>query len=157
VPDDVVYYIAERVTSNIRELEGALIRLIAHSSLTGQPITLETARASLRDLLPDPPRVNITIARIQEVVAEHFGLRVEDLKLRKRTRAVAFPRQIAMFLCRDLTDASLPRIGEEFGGRDHTTVLHACEKIARERDRDATLRQILHQLTQRLRQEQSRP
>ncbi len=151
VPDDVVYYIAERVTSNIRELEGALIRLVAHASLIHAPITLELAETTLKDLLPPAQPVAITIQAIQEVVAEHFGISVRDLKMRSRARAVAFPRQVAMYLCRELTNASLPKIGEDFGGRDHTTVLHACEKIRAEAEADSTLRATLQHLIQRLR------
>lgn len=152
IPDDVVYYIAERVTSNIRELEGALIRLIAHSSLTGQPITLDLAQATLKDLLPKAPPVLITISQIQSIVAQHFNISVDDLKQRKRTRSIAFPRQIAMYLARQLTDSSLPKIGEEFGGRDHTTVLHAYEKIAREIEESSDLRETVEHLTRKIKQ-----
>lgn len=152
VPDDVIYYIAERVTSNIRELEGALIRLVAHSSFTGQPITLDIAQHILKDLLPKKPPVRVTISNIQAVIAEHFGLTVEDLKQRKRTRAVAYPRQIAMYLARELTDSSLPRIGAEFGGRDHTTVLHACEKIAKEIEERPDLRETIDLLINKIKQ-----
>lgn len=150
IPDDVIYYIAERVTSNIRELEGALIRLIAHASLTDEPITLETAVKTLEDLLPAKVYERPTIARIQQAVAAEFGIDVAELKARKRTRAVAYPRQIAMYLCRELTDASLPKIGEEFGGRDHTTVLHAHEKISTEREADPNLNHTLETLIGRL-------
>lgn len=150
VPDDVVYYIAERVTSNIRELEGALIRLVAHASLADAPITLDLAQETLKDLLPAAQPAAITIQAIQEVVADHYGVTVRDLKLRSRARAVAFPRQVAMYLCRELTNASLPKIGEDFGGRDHTTVLHACEKIRAEAEVDPGLRDTLQHLTTRL-------
>ena len=143
VPDDVIAFIAERIDTNIRELEGALIRLVAFASLTNHHIDLDLAQEVLKDILP-PPRANkVTIARIQEVVAEYYGVKVRDLKARRRTRAIAFPRQVAMYLCRELTEASLPRIGEEFGGRDHTTVLHAYEKISHDMRHDPHLgRQI---------------
>lgn len=152
VPDDVMYYIAERVTSNIRELEGALVRLVAYSSLSQAPIDLELATATLGDLLPQPQHIGITIAAIQEQVAEYFNLQVGDLKIRNRSRAIAFPRQIAMYLSRELTDSSLPKIGEEFGGRDHTTVLHACEKIKKELASNRDLQETINRITARIRQ-----
>ncbi|HEX6989815.1 MAG TPA: helix-turn-helix domain-containing protein, partial [Bacillota bacterium] len=130
----------------------ALIRLVAHASLSHAAITLDLARETLKDLLPAAQPVTIGIPEIQEVVAGHYGVSVRDLKLRSRARAVAFPRQVAMYLCRDLTHASLPKIGEDFGGRDHTTVLHACEKIRAQAERDAGLRDTLQHLITRLRQ-----
>ncbi|HEY8487796.1 MAG TPA: chromosomal replication initiator protein DnaA, partial [Thermaerobacter sp.] len=146
VPDDVIAFIAERIDTNIRELEGALIRLVAFASLTNHEIDLELATEVLKDILP-PPRANkVTIARIQEVVAEYYGVKVRDLKARRRTRAIAFPRQVAMYLCRELTEASLPRIGEEFGGRDHTTVLHAYEKISQDSRNDPQLARQVKEL-----------
>jgi len=108
VPDDVIAFIAERIDTNIRELEGALIRLVAFASLTNHHIDLDLAQEVLKDILP-PPRANkVTIARIQEVVAEYYGVKVRDLKARRRTRAIAFPRQVAMYLCRELTEAPCP-------------------------------------------------
>ncbi len=132
VPQDVLVFIAERVQTNIRELEGALIRLVAYSSIRHLPIDIDVAREALQDLLPAPVVRHVTIRAIQEVVAAHYNLSLSDFHVRKRTRAVAFPRQVAMYLARELTNCSLPKIGEEFGGRDHTTVMHACEKIARD-------------------------
>lgn len=150
VPDSVLQFIAARIDTNIRELEGALIRVMAYGSITRQALNAELAMEALKDVIPNSRPKAITIRLIQEEVAKHFEMRVEDLKAKKRTRAVAFPRQVAMYISRHLTDASLPRIGEEFGGRDHTTVIHACEKIDRERREDAQLAQILDAISKRL-------
>lgn len=146
IPDTVMMFIAEQVTTNIRELEGALIRLVAYSSLHRRNIDLDLAREALRDILPQNTRRQVTIKLIQEVVAQYYDIDNREMKVRKRTRAVAFPRQVAMFLARELTDCSLPRIGEEFGGRDHTTVMHACEKIARDIQVDQGLAQTINAL-----------
>lgn len=132
VPDDVTRYIAEHITSNIRELEGALIRLVAIATLERKAIDLDTAQTTLQHVILPAHRRETPLTTIMMVVAAHYGLEIRDLRIRKRTRALSFPRQIAMYLCREMTDASLPRIGDEFGGRDHTTVMHACEKIIRE-------------------------
>ncbi|OLZ08981.1 chromosomal replication initiator protein DnaA [Sulfobacillus thermosulfidooxidans] len=150
VPDSVLQFIATRIDTNIRELEGALIRVMAYGSITRQPLTAELAMEALKDVIPNSRPKPITIRLIQEEVAKHFDLRVEDLKAKKRTRTVAFPRQVAMYMARQLTDSSLPRIGEEFGGRDHTTVIHACEKIEQERHTDTQLAQLLEALTKRI-------
>jgi chromosomal replication initiator protein len=129
LPDEVAQYVAERISSNIRELEGALSRLRAHAEMARQPISVELATEVLKELLPQARIRPVTIAAIQRAVAEFFGIRVEEMKAKRRTKGVAFPRQVAMYLSRELTDASLPRIGEEFGGRDHTTVMHACDRV----------------------------
>jgi chromosomal replication initiator protein len=129
LPDEVAQYIAQRISSNIRELEGALSRLRAHAQMVGVSLSIELATEVLRELLPQARIRPITIPAIQRVVAEFFGIRVEEMKAKRRTKGVAFPRQVAMYLSRELTDASLPRIGEEFGGRDHTTVMHACDRV----------------------------
>jgi chromosomal replication initiator protein len=129
LPDEVAQYIAQRISSNIRELEGALSRLRAHAEITGAPLSIELATEALRELLPQARVRPITISAIQRAVAEFFGIRTEEMKAKRRTKGVAFPRQVAMYLSRELTDASLPRIGEEFGGRDHTTVMHACDRV----------------------------
>jgi len=150
-PDDVVLYIATKIDRNIRELEGALIRLVAYASMTRQDITLDLAAEVLKDMFPSLRPRRVTVALVQEVVAEHYGLAIEDFKIRKRTRAIAFPRQVAMYLARELTGFSLPKLGEEFGGRDHTTVLHACNKIATEAARDAGLQALLTQFAARIR------
>ena len=120
VANEVMVYIATKIKSNIRELEGALIRIVAYSSLTNRPITVELASEALKDIISNKQNKNVTIDVIQDVVAGYFNLRVEDLKSQRRTRNVAYPRQIAMYLSRKLTDMSLPKIGEEFGGREMT-------------------------------------
>jgi chromosomal replication initiator protein len=121
-------FIAKRIRSNVRELEGALRRVIANSRFTGQPITLDFTKEALRDLLTLQARL-ITIENIQKTVADYFKVRVADLLSERRSRSVARPRQIAMALAKELTSHSLPEIGDAFGGRDHTTVLHACRRI----------------------------
>lgn len=130
IPNEVMLYIANQIDSNIRELEGALIRVVAYSSLENKDINADLAAEALKSIIPSSkPRV-ITIQDIQRVVGEQFGVKLEDFSAKKRTKSIAFPRQIAMYLSRELTDFSLPKIGEEFGGRDHTTVIHAHEKIS---------------------------
>jgi len=146
VPNEVMIFIANKIQSNIRELEGALIRVVAYSSLTGKEVTSELALEVLKDILLDNKPKKISIELIQQAIADHFGIKMDDFKAKKRTRAIAFPRQIAMYLARELTDASLPKIGEEFGGRDHTTVLHAYEKISLERAQDGKLDRVISDL-----------
>ncbi|PWW31021.1 chromosomal replication initiator protein [Cytobacillus oceanisediminis] len=131
IPNEVMLYIANQIDSNIRELEGALIRVVAYSSLINKDINADLAAEALKDIIPSSKPKVITIHEIQRVVGEHFNVKLEDFKAKKRTKSVAFPRQIAMYLSRELTDFSLPKIGEEFGGRDHTTVIHAHEKISK--------------------------
>jgi chromosomal replication initiator protein len=128
LPDEVAFFIAQRIRSNVRELEGALRRVIANSSFTGRPITLEFAKEALRDLLALQDKL-VTIENIQKVVAEYFKIRVADLLSKRRSRSITRPRQIAMALAKELTTHSLPEIGDAFGGRDHTTVIHACKRI----------------------------
>ncbi|MGE5590280.1 MAG: chromosomal replication initiator protein DnaA [Bacillota bacterium] len=151
VADDVIVYIASHIETNIRQLEGALNRVMAYATIHSVAVNLETAAEALRDILPQSKPRQITIDLIQDVVSSYYNLRVEDFKVRKRTRAVAFPRQVAMYLARELTDASLPKIGEEFGGRDHTTVIHACEKISQDMAADETLAQSVKDLIERIR------
>ncbi|HEX7043692.1 MAG TPA: chromosomal replication initiator protein DnaA [Burkholderiales bacterium] len=129
LPEDVAFFIAKRVRSNVRELEGALRRVLASAFFTGRPVDMELASDSLKDLLSFQERL-VTINNIQKTVAEYFKIRIADLHAKSRARHVARPRQIAMALAKELTDHSLPEIGEAFGGRDHTTVLHACRKVA---------------------------
>ena len=129
LPEEVAFFIAKRIRSNVRELEGALRRVIANSTFTGRPISLEFAKEALRDLLALQDRL-VSIENIQKTVSEYFKLRVADLLSKRRTRSIARPRQIAMALAKELTNHSLPEIGDAFGGRDHTTVLHACRRIA---------------------------
>ncbi|HBI56762.1 MAG TPA: chromosomal replication initiator protein DnaA [Firmicutes bacterium] len=130
ISDDDILLVANKITTNIRELEGALTRIKAYSSMTGQEIDEALIEKTLKDLLPSAENEPISVVKIQKIVAEYFNLRIEDMKTKKRTNAVAHPRQIAMYLCRELTDLSLPKIGEEFGGRDHTTVMHAQDKVS---------------------------
>lgn len=150
IPNDALRYIAERINTNIRELEGALVRVIAFASIHNRPMDEALAQEALRDILPQAQPRQVTIKLIQETVAEFYDLEVRDLKIRKRTRAVAFPRQVAMYLSRELTDSSLPRIGEEFGGRDHTTVIHAHYKISHDLAADPTLRANINSLRKRI-------
>lgn len=128
VPPKVMEFLAHKITSNVRELEGALNRIVAHADLVGRPVTIETTHELLRDLLRANDR-RVTIDEIQRKVAEHFNMRVADMHSERRARAVARPRQVAMFLAKHLTQRSLPEIGRKFGGRDHTTVMHAVKKI----------------------------
>lgn len=130
IPDDIIYYIANKIQSNIRELEGALIRVIAYSSLSNRDISMDLCIEALKDIIPSSQPKIISVNLIKNIVAEYYNLKLDEFKAKKRTRNIAFPRQIAMYLCRELTDLSLPKIGEEFGGRDHTTVIHACDKIS---------------------------
>jgi chromosomal replication initiator protein len=150
VPDEVNTYIATKVESNIRELEGCLTRVLAYANLTGAPVTEALAAEALRDMLPvkDPRR--ITTDLIMAIVAEYYSVTVDDLKSKRRNREVTVPRQIAMYLIRELNGASLPRIGMEFGGRDHTTVIHACDKVAEDLRRDAQLKGAVETLKKRI-------
>ena len=136
-PDDVAYFIAQRMQSNVRELEGALRRVIANAMFTGRAVTIDLAKEALRDLLALQERL-VTVDNIQRTVAQYFKVRVIDLTSKKRSRSIARPRHIAMALAKELTNRSLPEIGDAFGGRDHTTVLYACRKIAGLRTHDLT-------------------
>ncbi|MFD1019406.1 chromosomal replication initiator protein DnaA [Thalassobacillus hwangdonensis] len=150
IPNEVMLYIANQIDTNIRELEGALIRVVAYSSLINRDINASLAAEALKDIIPSSkPRV-ITIESIQELVGERYSVRLEDFAAKKRTKSVAFPRQIAMYLSRELTDFSLPKIGEEFGGRDHTTVIHAHEKISKLIASDAQLSREIDELQEKL-------
>ena len=131
IPNDVMTYIANSIDSNIRELEGALIRVVAYSSLINRDMSADLAAEALKDIMPNAKPKVITILDIQHAVGDQFNVKLEDFKTKRRTKDIAYPRQVAMYLSRELTDFSLPKIGEEFGGRDHTTVIHAHEKIAR--------------------------
>ena len=133
LPQEVAFFIAQRIRSNVRELEGALRRVLANSRFTGQPITLDFAKEALRDVLALQDRL-VTIENIQKTVAEYFKIRVADLLSKRRSRSIARPRQIAMALAKELTTHSLPEIGDAFGGRDHTTVLHACRRVKQLRE-----------------------
>jgi len=147
LPDEVSLFIAKNVQSNIRELEGSLVRLIAYGSLTGREITLELAQETLKELNAERAKV-ITLAAIQRTVADFFQVKVEDLKSKERNQGVVVPRQVAMYLSRSMTASSLPTIGEAFGGKDHTTVIHACEKIKRRLAEDEAFRKQVESLSQ---------
>ncbi|MCS1352699.1 chromosomal replication initiator protein DnaA [Mechercharimyces sp. CAU 1602] len=149
-PSDVMAYIATRIDTNIRELEGALIRVVAYSALMNQPISTDLAREALKDIVADSGPKQIGILDIQRAVCHTFKLRIEDLKSKKRTKSVAYPRQIAMYLSREMTGHSLPKIGHEFGGRDHTTVIHAHEKISKRQKEDRELQQTIQDIKKQL-------
>ena len=138
LPDDVAFFIAKRIKSNVRDLEGALQRVMAYSRFTNQPLSIEMAQDALKDLLALHQKL-VTLESIQKTVAEYFKIRVSDLLAKKRTRSIARPRQIAMALAKELTSHSLPEIGEAFGGRDHTTVLHACRKVVELKETDSRI------------------
>lgn len=140
VPDDVIFFIAGLIKTNIRELEGALIRTIAYSLLEEAPVTLQLTKEVLKDLLREPTKL-ITIDFIQRCVVEEFGISLQDLKTKRRNKQVVFPRQIAMYLSRELTELSLPEIGEQFGGKDHTTVLHSYKKIKEDISKNPELKE----------------
>ncbi len=151
VPDDVMFFIAEKIRSNIRELEGSLIRVVAYSVLTGTPISIAVAEEVLKDAIREDSQSSvITVEKIQNTVAENFDVGVADFKKKGRSRAIAYPRQIAMYLSRELTNTSLAEIGGMFGGRDHSTVLHACEKIKKTAQKDQQLNNLLTALINRI-------
>ncbi len=153
VPDpDVLTLIAHRVSTNIRELEGALTRVVAFSSLTGRDLTVELAQEVLEEVFPEGAPPDITIDRIQAIVSERFQMSIEELISQRRSHAIAYPRQVAMYLCRELTDNSLPKIGREFGGRDHTTVIYATSKISGLINEDRDLYNLVQELTARIKQ-----
>jgi chromosomal replication initiator protein len=135
LPEEVAFFIAKRIRSNVRELEGALRRVTANARFTGRPITVDFAKEALRDLLSLQERL-VSIENIQKTVADYFKLRVADLLSKRRSRSIARPRQLAMALAKELTSHSLPEIGDAFGGRDHTTVLHGCRRIAALREQE---------------------
>jgi chromosomal replication initiator protein len=153
VPDpQVLTFIASRVSTNIRELEGALTRVVAFSSLTGRLMTVDLAQDVLRDVFPQGEAAEVSIERIQETVIERFGLSLDELCGDKRSQNIVYPRQVAMYLSRELTDSSLPKIGRHFGGRDHTTVIHATSKIARLIREDRSVYNLVQELTARIKQ-----
>ena len=149
LPTDVALFIASNIRSNVRELEGALIRLVAHSSLTNTDITLPYSQQVLKNFIDSQAR-KVTIESIQKAVAEQFGLRLLEIKAKNNSRAIVYPRQIAMYLAKHLTEASLPEIGRQFGGKHHTTVLHSVEKIEETRKTDKDLNRMLNKLTEQL-------
>lgn len=151
VPDEVINYIATHVKSNIRELEGALSRVTAYSKLTTGVVSEETAAYVLKDIYENNKPVQITVSHIKEIVAENYNITVEQMNSKKRSRPLAYPRQIAMYLTRELTELSLPKIGQEFGGRDHSTVIHACDKIRSDIEKDTELAVEIESLQEKIR------
>jgi chromosomal replication initiator protein len=153
VPDtQVLTFIASRISTNIRELEGALTRVVAFSSLTGRPMTVELAQEVLKDVFPQGEMPEISVEQIQEIVIERFGMSIQELTGDRRSQQIVYPRQVAMYLCRELTDSSLPKIGKKFGGRDHTTVIHATSKIAKLIQEDRNVYNLVQELTARIKQ-----
>ncbi len=154
VPEEVLGLIAEKITSNIRELEGALIRIVAYSALTSEEITLASADEIIRDIIsPKKDRPAVTIALIKKATAEYYSVKIDDMTAKIRTKEIANARQVAMFLARELTSASLPKIGEEFGGRDHTTVLYAYEKIKDELRHNPEIETAVKEITASIKKE----
>ncbi|MBA5866825.1 MAG: chromosomal replication initiator protein DnaA [Nitrospira sp. CR1.3] len=149
LPEDVIQFLSTTMKSNIRELEGSLVRLGAYASLTGQIITLDMAKNVLRDLIGDKKKI-VAMEDIQEVVSTWFHVKIADLKSRRRSKTLVHPRQIAMYLCRELTDASYPEIGRHFGGKDHTTIIHACRQITKAREGDSALHATLDGLKDKI-------
>ncbi|MDB5085517.1 MAG: chromosomal replication initiation protein DnaA [Bacilli bacterium] len=150
IPEEVTEYIAGKIDTNIRELEGALIRVQAYSSLVNMDFSAELAAEALHDILIPQRNRMITIQDIQRIVGAHFDIKMDDFKVKKRTRNIAYPRQIAMYLARELTDYSLPKIGDEFGGRDHTTVLHAHDKVRKDIDTDSSIKSLIEGIKEKI-------
>ena len=152
LPNDVITLLATNIATNIREIEGAYNKIVAYTSLMDMPITVETAQKVLTDMGNDVKTKQITFEGIIKVVADHYNVKEEELFNKKRTQNIAFPRQIAMYLCRELADLSYPRIGELFGGRDHTTVIHAYEKISKMKADNIKLQTEMQEMMEILRQ-----
>jgi chromosomal replication initiator protein len=153
VPDtQVLTFVASRISTNIRELEGALTRVVAFSSLTGRPMTVELAQEVLKDVFPQGEMPEISVEQIQQIVVERFSMSMQELTGDRRSQQIVYPRQVAMYLCRELTDSSLPKIGKKFGGRDHTTVIHATSKIAKLIKEDRSVYNLVQELTARIKQ-----
>jgi chromosomal replication initiator protein len=150
LPEDIMQFLANRIRTNVRRLEGALIRVASYASLTGRKLTLEVVEGLLREILHEEGRHTITVEAIQKKVAEHFDIRLADMTSRRRPENIAFPRQIAMYLTRRMTENSLSAIGEAFGGRDHGTVLHACRLVKDRMEVDPNVRQVVHYLEKQL-------
>jgi chromosomal replication initiator protein len=150
LPDDVLNFLANRIRTNVRRLEGALIRVASYNSLTGKKLGIEVVESLLREILHEEGRFTVSIEAIQKKVAEHFDIRLADMTSKRRPENIAFPRQIAMYFSRQLTESSLNAIGEAFGGRDHGTVLHACRLVKNRMEVDANVRQVVHYLEKQL-------
>ena len=150
LPAEIMNFLANRIRTNVRRLEGALIRVVSYASLTGKQLTIEAVESLLREILHEEGRYAISIETIQKKVAEHFDIRLADMTSKRRPENIAFPRQIAMFLARRMTEGSLSSIGEAFGGRDHGTVLHACKLVTGRMEVDANVRQVVNHLEKQL-------
>ncbi len=150
LPDEILNFLAHRIRTNVRRLEGALIRVSSYAALTGKKLTVELVENLLREVLHEEGRYSINIDSIQRKVAEHFDLRLADMTSKRRPENIAFPRQIAMFLARQMTESSLNTIGEAFGGRDHGTVLHACRLVKDRMDIDPQIRHVVSYLEKQL-------
>ncbi len=150
ITDNIIDYIAENIDSNIRELEGALLKIVAYSNLTSREVDLDMAHHVLKDVLEQRKKIKIDSNRIKNFVSYQYGVSIEELESKKRPKNIAYPRQIAMYLCRDLTDLSLPKIGADFGGRDHTTVIHAVEKIETDIKKDPNLKNTINELRRKI-------
>jgi chromosomal replication initiator protein len=146
IPQDVIYYIASQIPGNIRELEGALIKIIAYSSLINQEININLAKDVIKDIVKNNAKKPISISKIKKAVGEYYNVEYEGLSAKIRTKEIAHARQVAMFLCRELTNFSLPKIGENFGGRDHTTVMHACDKVRTDIKKNTDLKSAINQI-----------
>lgn len=153
IRDNIIDYIAENVDSNIRELEGALLKIVAYSSLTSREVDLEMAQMVLKDILDQKKKIVINSTRIKSIVSKNYNVSVDDLESKKRPKDIAYARQVAMYLCREMTDLSLPKIGADFGGRDHTTVIHAVDKIAGEIKKDSEVKNTINELMRKVKSE----
>jgi chromosomal replication initiator protein len=149
IPDEVVQFLASRIKSNIRELEGCLIRIAAQSSLTGEEISLETTKKILKDIIHDDERP-VTIESVQKIVCDFYNMKLSDIKAKRRTKDIALPRQIAMYLAKQATHSSLSEIGKHFGGKDHATVIYACKQIEERKTKDETFNRIIENLLQKI-------
>lgn len=146
IPNDVMVFMAKQIQSNIRELEGALIKVAAYSTFIDTDITVDMAQEALKDILRQNAKREINAQFIEEVVSKRYNIKISDMKSKKRTKNFTVPRQVAMYLCRELTDMSLPKIGDEFGGKDHTTVIHSCDKISKEIKNDSEMRSTIESI-----------
>ncbi len=149
IPEEVVHFLASRIKSNVRELEGCLIRIAAQSSLTGEEITLETTKKILKDIIHDDERP-VTVEAVQKIVCDFYNLKLSDIKAKRRTKDIALPRQIAMYLAKQTTDSSLSEIGKHFGGKDHATVIYACRQVDERKTKDETFNRIIENLLQKI-------
>ncbi len=149
IPEEVIYFLANSITNNVRELEGYLIRIGAYASLTATPINLQMAKDILKDILIEDNK-EVTIEKIQKIVAEHFQLKISDLKSSKRLKNLVFPRQLAMYICRKMTDLSYPEIGSKFGGKDHSTIIHAIKKIDKKINEDLHTQTLVEKLMEKI-------